>query len=688
MSADDTAANGVTRFGVFELDSRTGELRKQGVKVKLQGKPLQVLQALLERPGEVVSREALRARLWPSGVFVDFEAGLNTAANRLRIVLGDSADIPRYVETLPRVGYRFIGHVERAPTEDTTSSASLPPANTLPRTRHVSAVIAVALVVLAAVGTILWIGQQLGTAATFDFRQVTFRHGQVWAARFAPDGKSVLYTASWDNGPRRLFSTYPSSPESRALELRDYSLVAVSATGELALLAFDGTLPIAGGTLSRVPMNGGAPSPVTQNVMSADWAPDSDRLAIVHAVDGTYRLEFPIGTVLATTPGWFSAARVSPAADAIAVIEHPVRNDNRGSVKIVDLAGKVQTLSDEWTNVGGIAWHPDGDIWFTAAGDGASKSLWSVSRSGGLRPVTQVAGAMTLHDINPDGELLLSRDITQLELAALVGDDARNLTWLDWSRVADVSHDGSALLFDEQGVAAGAEYSIYIHRLDDGSTTRVGDGTAMALSPDGRTVLAGGTRDRGRLRLLNVEGGTSRELPSSGLEYQWVRFFPDGRRLLTLAGEPSKALRLYVLSAEGGPPTAITPPTVTRTAAVSSDGSRVALLTAAGQLMVYPSDGGGAGETIPVDGTVGPLLWPTDDTLYVQHFGAYTQIPTRISKLHLRDGRLEPWKELRPADTLGVNAITKVMLSTSLRTVAFNYRRALSELFVASPTRR
>jgi eukaryotic-like serine/threonine-protein kinase len=272
-----------------------------------------------------------------------------------------------------------------------------------------------ALIALAIVVVLAWIALRPPRTATFEFRQVTFRHGQVWGARFAPDGKSILYTASWDNGPRRLFSTYPTSPESRPLGLQDHSLVAVSTSGELALLSFDGTLPVAGGTLARVRMNGGSPSPVERNVMSADWVPGTDRLAIVHAVDGTYRLEFPTGTVLATTPGWFSGVRVSPRGDRIALIEHPVRNDNRGSVKVADLSGKLQTLSDEWTNVGGIAWHPSGDIWFTAARDGAPKSLWAVSESGALRPITQIAGAMTLRDINSDGTLLLSRDVTQLE---------------------------------------------------------------------------------------------------------------------------------------------------------------------------------------------------------------------------------------------------------------------------------
>src|SRR2546426_5789518 len=113
LSANSTRnARRILRFGVFQLDVRTGELRKHGVKVKLQGKPLQVLQALVERPGEILTREELQRRLWPSDVFVDFENGLNTAANRLRIALGDSADKPRYIETLTRTGYRFIAPIE------------------------------------------------------------------------------------------------------------------------------------------------------------------------------------------------------------------------------------------------------------------------------------------------------------------------------------------------------------------------------------------------------------------------------------------------------------------------------------------------------------------------------------------------------------------------------------------------
>src|ERR1700747_3334578 len=113
-------SNRIARFGVFELDLNTGELRKGGVKLRLQGQPVQVLTLLLERAGDVVTREELREKLWASDTFVDFDHSLNTAINKVREALGDSASTPRYVETLARRGYRFIAPVQgpvQAPVE-------------------------------------------------------------------------------------------------------------------------------------------------------------------------------------------------------------------------------------------------------------------------------------------------------------------------------------------------------------------------------------------------------------------------------------------------------------------------------------------------------------------------------------------------------------------------------------------
>ena len=112
----------VVRFGAYEVDLRSAELRKSGVKVRLTGQPFQILAILLEQPGELVTREELQKRLWPADTFVDFDRGLNAAINRVREALGDSAENPRFVETLPRRGYRFIGQVERAEQANSTES--------------------------------------------------------------------------------------------------------------------------------------------------------------------------------------------------------------------------------------------------------------------------------------------------------------------------------------------------------------------------------------------------------------------------------------------------------------------------------------------------------------------------------------------------------------------------------------
>src|SRR5579864_8951748 len=111
------------RFGVYELDVRSGELRKDGRKLRLQGQPLQVLAVLLKRPGELVTREELRAEIWPADTFVDFDHSLHNAIARIRETLGDSSDAPRFIETLPRRGYRFIGEVKFVELASKTSAA-------------------------------------------------------------------------------------------------------------------------------------------------------------------------------------------------------------------------------------------------------------------------------------------------------------------------------------------------------------------------------------------------------------------------------------------------------------------------------------------------------------------------------------------------------------------------------------
>ena len=153
-------AIGVVRFEPFELDERHGELRKHGVKLRLQDQPFQLLVRLLARPGELVSREELRTQLWPADTFVDFDHSLNTAVNRLRDCLGDTADHPRFIETVPRRGYRFVAPVQRPP------SSAAP--DEIHSDRHQSwseawTIGASALVVAAIVSVAAWFGLRNAT---------------------------------------------------------------------------------------------------------------------------------------------------------------------------------------------------------------------------------------------------------------------------------------------------------------------------------------------------------------------------------------------------------------------------------------------------------------------------------------------------------------------------------------------
>jgi DNA-binding winged helix-turn-helix (wHTH) protein len=143
----------ILRFGVFEVDVRAGEVRRQGVRIKLQEQPFHVLTVLLQRTGEVVTREELRNENWPADTFVDFDNSLNTAINKLREALGDSADNPRFIETLPRRGYRFIAPVTGIDGTTRGASAGVP---AWLRSRKAVAAAAVAVFAAGIAGGLLW----------------------------------------------------------------------------------------------------------------------------------------------------------------------------------------------------------------------------------------------------------------------------------------------------------------------------------------------------------------------------------------------------------------------------------------------------------------------------------------------------------------------------------------------------
>jgi DNA-binding winged helix-turn-helix (wHTH) protein len=188
----------LVRFGTYEVDLPAGELKKCGVKLKLSGQPFQVLAILLEQPGTIVTREELQKRLWPD-TFVDVDHNLNTAINKIREVLGDSAESPRFVETVPRRGYRFIAPVEGAGVGKTQAevlnSGMAKPAAPQSRALRVSMLIG-ACVLLAGTGFLMYKRQHVsGPPRQRPLTRVTFDDGLQSTATWSPDGRFIAYSS-------------------------------------------------------------------------------------------------------------------------------------------------------------------------------------------------------------------------------------------------------------------------------------------------------------------------------------------------------------------------------------------------------------------------------------------------------------------------------------------------------------
>ena len=233
-------------------------------------------------------------------------------------------------------------------------------------------------------------------------------------------------------------------------------MLAISKAGELAVSlnrhpqhAFVRT-----GRLARISIAGGAPRDILDDVQYADWSPDGQSLAIVRDVGIKNRLEYPIGKVLFETTGWVGQVRVSPKDDVVAFVDHPFQNDDGGRVALVDKAGKKTNLTPIYATVQGLVWTPDGgEIWYTAAEGGFNRAVHAVTKSGKTRLVGRVPGISTIRDISKDGHVLMTNESARLGvLERGPGDDKdRELSWLDYSLVTDVSPDGQKMLITESG---------------------------------------------------------------------------------------------------------------------------------------------------------------------------------------------------------------------------------------------
>ncbi|HJQ97846.1 MAG TPA: hypothetical protein VJ826_05985, partial [Candidatus Polarisedimenticolaceae bacterium] len=213
------------------------------------------------------------------------------------------------------------------------------------------------------------------SSSAVQFKRVTYAEGMLRSARFAPDGQTIVYGAAWNGPPTKLYLARTESPDPVPISAPPAELFSISKSGELAVgvgHTYYGWM--ADSTLARTSLLGGAPREMLQNVRHADWSPDGTELAVVRRVKGFDQLEFPPGTVLDKTTGYFESPRFSPDGKWIAYDDHSAWGDNQGHLAVVDLSGKKKRLAEGFGAIQGVAWPPGGkEVWFTAQTDKGSE---------------------------------------------------------------------------------------------------------------------------------------------------------------------------------------------------------------------------------------------------------------------------------------------------------------------------
>jgi Tol biopolymer transport system component len=589
----------------------------------------------------------------------------------------------RCLQKDPTRRLRDIGDA-RIEIDDALAALAAPAADaapadrTLRRRQLLPVVAAVGLAVAAALVT-LFIVQSSRDGSQPVFRQLTFRHGSLRGARLAPDGRTVAYSAAWIGTPPQVYVLRPESPQSGSIGLADAGVFSVSSKGDLAVaLGCRLNWGECIGTLAYVPITGGTPRELVKDVQVADWSPDGQGMVVVSFAAGRYRLEYPIGKVLYQPPGWITSARVSPAGDRIAFLDHPRLGDLGGSVVVLDTTGKMTTLSSDWKSLQGLAWSSSSDeIWFTGSrtGRGGSSALYAVTMTGRERVVFSAPGTLKLNDISRDHQVLLTRGTTRGGVKALGADGTtdRELSWFDYSTVADLSPDGKTLLFYEWGEGVGAKSTIFIRSTDGADAVRLGEGRPLALSRDGQWVLAVQDDAPGDLLVLPTGTGEVKRLPRGPIaEYlDWATWSPDGRRVYFDGRDASDMRRTYVQDVDGGEPRPMTPDGFVGLL-LSPDGRTLATVDRYGEYYLYPVGGGADPQPLAgyMDGDV-LLQWAADGR-----------------SLFIREGGNNlVWKELVPPDPTVLVDIGsdpgQVRITPDGKSYAYTYWTFEGELYLA-----
>lgn len=550
------------RFGVYELDVRTGELRKHGIRIKIQDQPFQVLLALLERPGELVTREELQTRIWVNDTFVDFDQGLNRAISKVREVLKDDASVPRFVETLPRRGYRFIAPVESAPEPALVEAApqpeTPPPAIIGPRSYKGFYGLSAGLLTIA-FGS-LWLASDRGKLPPPRVIPLTTLTGYEIMPAFSPDATQVAF--AWNGEKQNNVDIYVKVVgEERPLQLTSDPATdwfpAWSPDGrQIAFSRMNG----ARGIYLVSPL-GGSERKLTGLVTASrpSWSSDSKFLLAAQRYtegkpelgDGSLFL-IPVATggdpyqILAAPPGkWFRDPAFAPDGRSLAFLSCTGAAARPScTLQVVGLknglvpSGEPRPIQ-QYSSPFGLTWAKDGSSLIYGSNDGNAAYLWRVGVTSGKEAERlELAGIDAWGPAIGDGRLAFSRTIGKSDIWRFEGDTKASalLTSSFVDETPQYSPDGLRIAFSSG--RGGDTIAVWVANADGtglNQITRIASpicGTPR-WSPDGKWIAfdvygkAGGWD----VWLMEATGDSVRQLthgPADNLIPSWSQ---DGKSI-------------------------------------------------------------------------------------------------------------------------------------------------------------
>ena len=558
-----------------------------------------------------------------------------------------------------------------------------------PRSSLRTAIIAaLALLFLAALATAA-LSLLKSPPAPPTFTRLTFQRGTISSARFSPDGRTIVYAASWDGKPSELFMTATGSPESRAIGLRDVDLLDVSRAGELAMLR-------PGGVLAVSPLTGArAPRDIMDRVFAAEWGPDGN-LAAIRAWDPQRSftpLEYPLGRAIAQS-SWKGSAqriRVAPDGKSIAVSETPLIAQ-ASRLSVITMAGDVRDLGT-WSSITGFCYRADGqEIWLSGERGGSGPVLWAVTLTGSARVLGRFPVEPVLLDIAPDGRALIATVERRVQMTAAIDGHEQDLSWLSASGARSITDDGRTIVFEDVSDGPGAARSVWIRTLDGTPATRLGDGRPLDIAPRGEWVAATITGPPSKLVLYPTGPGSQRVIAEGAYDYPAASFFPDGRKLVLVespaAGRSPDPFTFQIADLTTGTVTAIGPSegAIHVRHALSPDGRSLLVKRQGGPFFVVPLEATTwnwqAVQQIPGLGEPDFIRRWTADGVYVMVFEPRA---LRIDRIEMPSGKRVLWKRLVPPDLAGISRPASdgfFALTPDGRTYVYSYERTLSTMYL------